>query len=110
MTVGLAALAALGLAAAQPVHAATPTPAAAAEGVLTQKSDYGFDETIARLKADIAAKGIRFFDAIDQAELGAGANLSLRRSTLLLFGNPPLACSSCRPTRSPVSIGRCACW
>lgn len=73
-----------------PARAATPAPAAQAEGVLTQRSDYGFDETVQRLKADIAAKGIRFFDAIDQAELGAGANLPIRRSTLLLFGNPPL--------------------
>ena len=87
---GLAALIAFGIAAAQPVHAATPAPAAAAQGVLVQKSDYGFDETIARLKADIAAKGIRFFNEIDQAALGAGANLLIRRSTLILFGNPPL--------------------
>ena len=43
-----------------------------------------------RLKADISAKGIRFFDEIDHSGLGAGANLQLRRSTLLLFGNPPL--------------------
>lgn len=87
---GLAALVAFALTAAQPVRAATPAPASTADGVLTQKSDYGFDETVARLKADIAAKGVRFFDAIDQAELGAGVDLPIRRSTLLLFGNPPL--------------------
>jgi uncharacterized protein (DUF302 family) len=45
---------------------------------------------VARLRADIDAKGIRFFAAIDQADLGAGADLPIRRSTLLLFGNPPL--------------------
>lgn len=84
--IGTAAV--LGL--AEPVHAAAPMPAAQAEGVLTQRSEFGFDETLQRLRADIAAKGIRFFDAIDQAELGAGANLPIRRSTLLLFGNPPL--------------------
>lgn len=84
----LSVAALLGL--AEPAEAASPEPATRAEGVLIQRSDYGFDETIARLKTDIAAKGIRFFDAIDQAELGAGANLPIRRSTLLLFGNPPL--------------------
>jgi uncharacterized protein (DUF302 family) len=42
------------------------------------------------LKADVAAKGIRFFDQIDQTALGAGADLKIRRSTLILFGNPPL--------------------
>lgn len=73
-----------------PVRAATPVASAPAEGVVRQKSDYAFDETVTRLKADIAAKGIRFFDEIDHARLGAGANLPINRSTLLLFGNPPL--------------------
>jgi uncharacterized protein (DUF302 family) len=70
--------------------AATPIATAPAEGVIRQRSDYGFDETVTRLKADIAAKGIRFFDEIDHAKLGAGADLPINRSTLLLFGNPPL--------------------
>lgn len=73
-----------------PALAATPVASAPAEGVVKQRSDYGFDETVVRLKADIAAKGIRFFDEIDHAKLGAGANLPIGRSTLLLFGNPPL--------------------
>ena len=90
IAIGFAMGAAAMLGIAQPARAAAPMPAPDAEGVLTQQSDFGFDESIERLKADIAAKGIRFFDAIDQAELGAGANLPIRRSTLLLFGNPPL--------------------
>ena len=73
-----------------PAQAAVPVSAAPAEGVIKQRSDYGFDETIVRIKADIAAKGIRFFDEIDQTKLGESANLPLNRSTLLLFGNPPL--------------------
>jgi uncharacterized protein (DUF302 family) len=73
-----------------PVKAAVASATAPAEGVIRQKSDYAFDETVMRLKADIAAKGIRFFDAIDHSQLGAGADLALNRSTLLLFGNPPL--------------------
>jgi uncharacterized protein (DUF302 family) len=63
----------------------------AADGVVRVKSAYGVDETIARLKADIAAKGIRFFGEVDQAKLGTDAGVQgLRRSTLLEFGNPPL--------------------
>ena len=73
-----------------PVRAATPVATAPAEGVVRQKSDYAFDETVTRLKGDIAAKGIRFFDEIDHHKLGSGANLPINRSTLLLFGNPPL--------------------
>jgi len=73
-----------------PAQAAVPVAAAHADGVIKQRSDYGFDETIARLKGDIAGKGIRFFNEIDQTKLGEGANLPINRSTLLLFGNPPL--------------------
>ena len=76
--------------AALPAQAATPVASAPAQGVVKQRSDYAFDETVTRLKADIAAKGIRFFNEIDQQQLGAGANLPIGRSTLLLFGNPPL--------------------
>lgn len=74
---------------AAPVHAAG-TATAPAQGVIKQRSDYSFDETIARLKTDIDAKGIRFFDEIDHMQLGASAQLPIRRSTLLLFGNAPL--------------------
>ena len=40
---------------------------APADGVVRMKSANSFDETLVRLKADVQAKGIRFFDAIDQA-------------------------------------------
>ena len=62
----------------------------AGNGVVKVKSLYGFDETITRLKADIATKNIMFFTAIDQTRLAAGAGIALRPSTLLIFGNPPL--------------------
>jgi uncharacterized protein (DUF302 family) len=61
-----------------------------ADGLVKVKSAYGVDETVARLKSDIAAKGIMFFPAIDQSQLAAGAGITLRPSTLLIFGNPPL--------------------
>lgn len=69
-------------------------PAAAGDdGVVRVRSAYPTDETIARLKRDIAAKGIRFFVEVDQSQLAADAGVKLtgvRRSTLLVFGNPPL--------------------
>ena len=77
-------------ASAERAFADQPPATAPAEGVIRVQSAYGFDETVARLKADIAAKGIRFFDEIDQSQLGAGARLPLRPSKLLIFGNPPL--------------------
>lgn len=87
-----AALAALAFACAALPAVAQPANLAAvrADGVVRQRSAYGFDETVRRLRADIDAKGIRFFDAIDQSGLGAQADLDIPRSTLLLFGNPPL--------------------
>lgn len=63
---------------------------AADDGVVSVKSAYAFDEAVVRLKADIAAKGIMFFSEIDQQKLAAGAGIKTNRSTLLVFGNPPL--------------------
>jgi uncharacterized protein (DUF302 family) len=60
------------------------------DGVVRIKSSYGFQDTITRLKADIAAKGIKFFSEIDQSKLAADAGIKLNPSTLLVFGNPPL--------------------
>jgi uncharacterized protein (DUF302 family) len=59
-------------------------------GVRRVKSAYSMEESIARVKADIAAKGITFFNEIDQAALAAKNGIALRRSTLLEFGNPAL--------------------
>ena len=63
---------------------------AGSDGIVTVKSAYPIGETIERLKKDIAAKGIRFFDEIDQSKLAADAGIRLRPSVLLIFGNPPL--------------------
>src|SRR5215831_2572840 len=60
------------------------------DGVVRAKSAYGFQDTVERLKKDIAAKGIRFFSEIDQSRLAADAGIKLNPSTLLVFGNPPL--------------------
>ena len=47
-------------------------------------------ETIKRIKKDVADKGIMFFNEIDQSKLAADAGVTLRPSTLIVFGNPPL--------------------
>ena len=71
--------------------AALTAPAAAQDdGVIRVKSAYPMKETIHRIKADIAAKGITYFQDIDQAKLAAKAGIKLRPSTLLIFGNPGL--------------------
>lgn len=82
----LAACVAVGAITATAVHAAD-------DGLVRIKSIYSADETITRLKKDIADKGIMFFSEIDQSALAAKAGVALpaiKRSTLLVFGNPPL--------------------
>lgn len=78
-----------------PVSAAAAAPVATsavahADGVIRLRSTHNVAETVARVKAAVAAKGVRFFDAIDQQALGQEAHLTTRASTLILFGNPPL--------------------
>jgi uncharacterized protein (DUF302 family) len=73
--------------------AALSAPALAApadDGVIKVKSAYPVAETVARLRKDIADKGIMFFQEVDQSRLAADAGITLRPSTLLVFGNPPL--------------------
>jgi uncharacterized protein (DUF302 family) len=59
-------------------------------GVIVLDSAYSVDETVARVKADIADKSIMFFMDVDQSTLARGADIDLRPSHLLIFGNPPL--------------------
>jgi len=60
------------------------------DGLVRVRSAYPVDETAARIRQDIAAKGITFFQEVDQAKLAAGAGIALRPQKLLVFGNPPL--------------------
>ena len=78
-----ASLFAFALAASSPAMAGN-------DGIITVKSAFPIGETIERLKKDIADKGIKFFNEIDQSRLAADAGIKLRPSVLLIFGNPPL--------------------
>ena len=51
-------------------------------------SRYAYPETIERLTKALADSGTALFAAIDQAAAAKSAGLSLRPTTLLLFGNP----------------------
>lgn len=85
-----AGLAVAGLVKTAPLHAYQKTPPIKKDGIITLRSAYPLSETIERLKADIAAKGIVFFMAVDQSKLAGDAGIKLRPSTLLIFGNPAL--------------------
>jgi uncharacterized protein (DUF302 family) len=72
------------------VKAEEPSRQIFENGIVRVKSIYPFDETIDRIKQDVAAKGIMFFFAVDQSKLASEAGIKLRPSTLLVFGNPAL--------------------
>lgn len=78
------------LAASATLPALSAKTEASDNGVRKVRSRYSFGETVARLKADVETKGIRFFLEVDQAGLAEAAGIDLRPSTLLIFGNPPL--------------------
>jgi uncharacterized protein (DUF302 family) len=59
----------------------------AAEGAVTVASKYGPGETLARLKAEIASRGLTLFAAVDHAKNAEDIGLSLRPTTVLIFGS-----------------------
>ena len=72
------------------IVAASSPVLASDDGIVTVKSAYSIGETVGRLKKNIADKGIKFFNEIDQSKLAGEADIKLRPSVLLIFGNPPL--------------------
>src|SRR5262249_30770955 len=72
------------------ILAASSPVLAGDDGIIKMKSAYPIGETIERLKKDIAGKGIKFFDEINQPNRAADAGTMPRRSVLLICGTPPL--------------------
>jgi uncharacterized protein (DUF302 family) len=60
--------------------------AMAADGLITLRSGHGPQETMARLEAEVKAKGMTVFARVDHAAGAAAAGLSLRPTDLLIFG------------------------
>lgn len=55
---------------------------------VVKASRYGYAETVSRLTTGIAAAGNVLFATIDQAAAAERVGLTLRPTTLLVFGNP----------------------
>jgi uncharacterized protein (DUF302 family) len=81
---------AVALSLAAPGLSAEATTNAVSAGVVTVKSDYSVAESVSRIRADVAKKGIMFFGVIDQAKLGNEAGNQVKPSQLVVFGNPAL--------------------
>jgi uncharacterized protein (DUF302 family) len=58
------------------------------DGLITIASNHSVKDTIDRVEAALAAKGIAVFARIDHAAGAASAGMSLRPTELLIFGNP----------------------
>jgi uncharacterized protein (DUF302 family) len=57
-------------------------------GIVQFTSPWPYHETVERIKAALLAKKIKLFASIDQASEAAAAGLTLRPTTLLIFGDP----------------------
>ena len=64
------------------------TDAGTEPGVITKVSPRSVPDTVARLQELIAGKGMRLFAVIDQRAAAAEVGLSLRETTLVIFGSP----------------------
>jgi len=59
----------------------------AAEGLITVPSSYGPQETMAKLEAEVKAKGLTVFAHVDHAAGAAAVGMKLLPTDLLIFGN-----------------------
>jgi uncharacterized protein (DUF302 family) len=57
-------------------------------GVVTKLSPWSVQDTIARLSAVIAARGMKLFMVIDQSNEAEAVGLELRDTKLVIFGSP----------------------
>jgi uncharacterized protein (DUF302 family) len=58
-----------------------------ADGLITIPSSHGPQQTMARLQAEVKAKGLTVFAHVDHAAGAAAVGLSLLPTDLLIFGN-----------------------
>src|SRR5215470_290862 len=65
----------------------TGVQAMAADGLVTVRSNHDPKETMARLQAEVKAKGLTVFAHVDHAAGAAVVGLPLRATDLLIFGN-----------------------
>jgi uncharacterized protein (DUF302 family) len=55
---------------------------------MTKRSRYSYSETLAKLTKAMTDAGNTIFATIDQAAAAAGVGMTLRPTTLIVFGNP----------------------
>jgi len=63
-------------------------PSTADNGIVTKPSNHSVDETVAKLKAILQAKGVTLFALVDHSGEAARAGMKMPATKLLIFGNP----------------------
>ncbi len=59
-----------------------------ADGVITRPSPYSAPETVARLEAEIARRGLTMFARFDHAANARAVGMTMPAATVLVFGSP----------------------
>jgi uncharacterized protein (DUF302 family) len=57
-------------------------------GVITKLSHQSVADTVSKFTGILAAKGLKVFDVIDQAAEARHVGLTMRETTLVIFGSP----------------------
>jgi len=57
-------------------------------GISRKRSNHSVDDTVAKVKAILQAKGITLFALVDHSGGAEKAGLKMRNTKLLIFGNP----------------------
>ncbi len=57
-------------------------------GIVTLPSRHSVDETVARIRSILAAKGVTLFAVVDHSGEAAKAGLAMPNTKLVIFGNP----------------------
>ncbi|WP_352309593.1 DUF302 domain-containing protein [Psychrobacter sp. W2-37-MNA-CIBAN-0211] len=66
----------------------TMTAINAEKGLVTMQSNYSVQDTADKLAAIIESKGMKVFARVDHQKNAQGANLTLRPTQVIMFGNP----------------------
>jgi len=76
------------------------------DGLVSVRSAHSARETIARVEADLAAKGVTIFAKIDHAAGAAAAGLTLRPTTLIMHAaDASLSARRHRPSAESSCVG-----
>jgi uncharacterized protein (DUF302 family) len=63
-------------------------PSTSDNGIISKPSNHSVDETVAKLKGILQAKGVTLFAFVDHSGEAEKAGLKMRPTKLLIFGSP----------------------